>query len=96
MPEPIGGMDAIYKKISYPKEAKENNIEGTVIIRVFIDRDGEVLDAVLLKGIGYSCDESARLAIFYHRFTPGLQRGQRVKVQMDIPIEFKLNKDKKD
>src|SRR3989304_2103821 len=96
MPEPIGGMDAIYKKISYPKEAKENNIEGTVIIRVFIDRDGEVLDAVLLNGIGYSCDESARLAIFYNRFTPGLQRGQRVKVQMDIPIEFELNKDKKD
>jgi TonB family protein len=90
MPEPIGGLKAIYKKISYPKQAKENNIEGTVIIRVYIDRDGEVLDAEVVQGIGYGCDESARLAIFYHRFKPGLQRGQRVKVQMDIPIEFKL------
>ena len=94
MPEPIGGMKAIYKKISYPKQAKENKIEGTVVIRVFIDRDGEVLNAELVKGIGYGCDESARLAIFYHRFKPGLQRGQRVKVQMDIPVEFKLEKDK--
>ena len=93
MPEPIGGMDAIYRKITYPKKAKENNIEGTVIIRVFIDRDGEVLDAKVVKGIGYGCDEAARLAIFYHRFKPGLQRGKRVKVQMDIPIEFKLKTD---
>lgn len=90
MPEPVGGIKAILKKISYPKQAKENNIEGTVMIRVFIDRDGEVLDAQVVKGIGYGCDESARLAVFYHRFKPGLQRGQRVKVQMDIPIEFKL------
>jgi TonB family protein len=92
MPEPIGGMKAIYKKISYPKQAKENGIEGTVVIRVFIDRDGEVLDAEVIKGLGYGLDESARLAIFYHRFKPGLQRGQRVKVQMDIPVEFKLEK----
>lgn len=90
MPEPIGGMQAIYKKISYPKQAIEKNIEGTVTIRAFIDRDGEVLDAQVVNGIGYGCDESARLAVFYHRFKPGLQRGQRVKVQMDIPIEFKL------
>ena len=93
MPEPIGGLQAIYKKISYPKAAVENHIEGTVTVRAFIDRDGEVLDAQVVKGIGYGCDESARLAVFYHRFSPGLQRGQRVKVQMDIPIEFKLGKE---
>lgn len=93
MPEPIGGLKAIYKKVAYPKRAKENHIEGTVTIRAFIDRDGEVLDAQVVKGIGYGCDESARLAVFYHRFSPGLQKGQRVKVQMDIPIEFKLGKE---
>jgi protein TonB len=92
MPEPIGGMKAIYKKISYPKQARENKIEGTVVIRVFVDRDGEVLDAELVEGIGYGCDESARLAVFYHRFKPGLQRGQRVKVQRDIKVVFKLEK----
>ncbi|MCG6912766.1 TonB family protein [bacterium BMS3Abin03] len=93
MPEPIGGLQAIYKKVAYPKRARENHIEGTVTIRAFIDRDGEVLDAQVIKGIGYGCDESARLAVFYHRFSPGLQKGQRVKVQMDIPIEFKLGKE---
>jgi len=91
MPEPYGGMNAIYKKIGYPEEAKKNEIEGTVTISAFIDRDGEVLDAQVVEGIGFGCDEAARLAILYHRFKPGLIKGQKVKVQMEIPIEFKLD-----
>jgi TonB family protein len=90
VPEPFGGMEAIYKKIGYPEEAEDNEIEGVVKILTLIDRDGEVLDAQVVEGIGYGCDEAARLAILYHRFKPGLIKGQRVKVQMEIPIEFKL------
>ena len=93
MPEPYGGMEAIYKKIGYPEEAKDNDIEGVVKVLTFIDRDGEVIDAKVIQGIGYGCDEAARLAILYHRFKPGLIKGQKVKVQMEIPIEFNLKKD---
>lgn len=90
LPEPYGGMAAIYKKIGYPKEAKDEKIEGVVKVLTFVDRDGEVLDAQVVEGIGYGCDEAARLAILYHRFKPGLIKGQKVKVQMEISIEFKL------
>jgi len=93
MPEPYGGMEAIYKKIGYPEEAKENKIEGVVKVLTFIDRDGEVIDAQVVEGIGHGCDEAARFAILYHRFKPGLIKGQKVKVQMVIPIEFKLKKE---
>jgi TonB family protein len=93
LPEPYGGMEAIYRKIGYPEEAKEEKIEGIVKVLTFIDRDGEVLDAQVVQGIGYGCNEAARLAILYHRFKPGLIRGQKVKVQMEIPIEFKLDKE---
>ena len=93
MPEPYGGMEAIYKKIGYPEEAKDNDIEGVVKVLTFIDRDGEVIDAQVVQGIGYGCDEAARLAILYHRFKPGLIKGQKVKVQMEIPIEFNLKKE---
>ena len=93
MPEPYGGMEAIYKKIGYPKEARENDIEGVVKVLTFIDRDGVVIDAQVVSGIGYGCDEAARLAVLYHRFKPGLIKGQRVKVQMEIPIEFKIKKE---
>jgi len=90
MPEPYGGMKAIYKKIGYPQEALEEKVEGVVKVLAFVDRDGEVLDATIVEGIGFGCDEAARLAILYHRFKPGLIKGQKVKVQMEIPVEFKL------
>lgn len=93
MPEPYGGTEALYKKIGYPYEAKEEEIEGTVTALVFIDRDGEVLDVQILKGIGYGCDEAVRTALLYHRFKPGLIRGQKVKVQMEMSFEFKLDKE---
>lgn len=91
MPEPIGGMNTIYKKLVYPQEAKENKIEGTVKIRAFIEKNGEVSSAQVVEGIGYGCDENARLSVYYTRFKPGLQKGKRIKVQMLILIEFKLD-----
>ena len=91
MPDPIGGMNTIYKKLVYPNEAIENKIEGTVKIQVFIEKNGEVSSAQVVEGIGYGCDENARLSVYYTRFKPGLQKGKRIKVQMIIPIEFKLD-----
>lgn len=92
MPEPIGGMNTIYKKLVYPEEAKKKKIEGTVKVLAFIEKDGEVSNASVVEGIGYGCDEVARLAVYYTRFKPGLMKGKRVKVQMTIPVEFKLNR----
>ena len=92
LPEPIGGMNTIYKKLVYPQLAKEKSIEGTVKILAYIEKNGEVSKAEIVEGISYGCDENARVAVYYTRFKPGLQKGQRVKVQMIIPIEFKLDK----
>ncbi len=92
MPEPVGGMEAIMRRLSYPSEARNKGIEGTVKVLTFIDQYGEVEDAKVVKGIGYGCDEAARTAIFYTKFRPGIQRGKPVKVQMVIPIKFSLPK----
>lgn len=92
MPEPIGGMNTIYRKLIYPEEARKKKIEGTVKILAFIEKDGEVSNASVVEGIGYGCDEVARLAVYYTRFKPGLMKGKRVKVQMIIPVEFRLNR----
>ncbi len=92
LPEPIGGWNTIYNKLSYPKEAREKKIEGVVKILAFIERNGEVSSASVIQGIGYGCDENARLAVYYTRFKPGILKGKPVKVQMEIPIEFSLSK----
>lgn len=92
MPEPIGGMNAIYKRLTYPKEAMDKKIEGTVSIRAFIETSGEVSIAEVVEGVHPLLDEAARLAIYYTRFKPGFQRGSRIKVQTVILVEFKLDR----
>lgn len=90
MPEPAGGMNTIMKKLIYPESAKEDKIQGTVKIKAFIDEYGEVTQDEVVQGIGHGCDEAAKIAVYYTKFTPGLIKGKPVKVQVVIPIEFKL------
>jgi protein TonB len=90
MPEPIGGIKAIQEKITYPEIAKRAGVEGKVYVLAFVDEGGNVTKAQILKGIGAGCDEAARDAVLQTKFKPGKQRGVPVKVQVSIPIIFKL------
>ena len=90
MPEPIGGIRGIQEKIEYPEIAKRAGVEGKVYILAFVDESGNVTKATVLKGIGAGCDEAARDAVLATKFKPGKQRGVPVKVQVSIPIIFKL------
>lgn len=90
MPEPIGGMYSIQSKIKYPEEAKRNGVEGKVFIQAFIDEAGNVVEAKVIKGVDNELDEAALEAVKQTKFTPGKQEGKPVKVQVTIPIVFKL------
>jgi len=90
MPGPIGGIKAIQEKIVYPEIAKRAGVEGKVYVLAFVNEQGEVTKAQIIKGIGAGCDEAALNAVLKTRFTPGKQRGKPVKVQVSIPIIFKL------
>ena len=89
-PYPIGGLDSLQAKIEYPEIAKRAGIEGKVFIKAYIDEKGNVVDAGVIKGIGAGCDEAALKAVQETKFIPGMQRGKPVKVQVSIPIIFKL------
>ena len=90
MPEPIGGIAEIQKKIIYPESAKRAGVEGKVYVLAFVDESGSVTDAKIIKGIGAGCDEAALDAVRKTKFKPGKQRGKAVRVQVSIPIVFKL------
>jgi protein TonB len=90
MPGPIGGIKSIQEKIVYPEIAKRAGVEGKVYVLAFVNEQGEVTKAQIIKGIGAGCDEAALNAVLKTRFTPGKQRGKPVKVQVSIPIIFKL------
>ena len=90
MPELIGGIAAIQKNIRYPEIAKRAGIEGKVYVKAYIDENGDVAGTEVVKGIGAGIDEAAQDAILKAKFKPGMQRGKNVKVQVMIPIQFKL------
>jgi len=90
MPEPIGGIQAIQSKIVYPEIARRAGVEGKVYVLAFVDENGTVTNAQIIKGIGAGCDEAALNAVKQTKFKPGKQRGVPVKVQVSIPIVFKL------
>ncbi len=90
MPEPIGGIQAIQSKIVYPEIAKRAGVEGKVYVLAFVNEQGSVTKAEILKGLGAGLDEAALNAVKQTKFKPGKQRGKPVKVQVSIPIVFKL------
>jgi TonB family protein len=90
MPEPIGGIGAIQKNITYPEIAKRAGVEGRVYVKAYVDSTGTVVKTELLRGIGAGCDEMAMDAVKKVQFTPGKQRGKSVNTQVTIPILFKL------
>jgi TonB family protein len=89
MPAPVGGIKTIMNNIVYPGRAKENSIHGIVKIRAFVDEYGEVTKDEVVQGIGFGCDEAAKITVYYTQFTPGLKNGKPCKVQVVIDVEFK-------
>jgi protein TonB len=80
---PPGGADtepalASEFKPAYPDEAKKNEIEGTVVLRVNIDENGNVTDAKVQKGLGYGLDEASISAMRKFKFKPATKGGEAV------------------
>ncbi|MCW8822991.1 MAG: energy transducer TonB [Ignavibacteriaceae bacterium] len=90
MPAPIGGIKAIQEKLHFTEIAKRADIEGTVFIQAVIDKNGNVAEANVLKGLGAGLDDVAMNAVKSTKFVPGKQRGRPVNVKIVIPIKFVL------
>lgn len=90
MPELIGGIEGLQKRVKYPEIAKKAGVEGTVFLQFVVDEGGNVVDPTVVKGIGAGCDEEALKAIRTAKFRPGKQRGKPVKVKFSLPVRFRL------
>lgn len=92
MPQVVGGIEAIWRNVVYPEIARRAGVQGRVYVLAFIDEQGNVTKAEVLKGIGAGCDEAALAAVLKAKFIPGKQRGKPMKVRLSIPIRFQLSK----
>lgn len=96
-PEPIGGFQAIQNRVIYPLDEEELGHEGTVIIQAYIDPEGDVTKAKVLRSSGFEkLDQAGLEAIRQSRFSPAMQKEQAVGVYISIPVVFKLNNDIKE
>ena len=80
------------KHVKYPEIAREAGIEGTVLVQCFIDKKGNVIKTVVVKGLkGTGLNEAAMDALEKTKFKPAIQRDKPVGVWLAIPVTFKLN-----
>lgn len=90
MPIVIGGVEAISRFLVYPDIALRAQVHGRVFVLAYVDENGLVTKAEILKGIGAGCDEAAIDAVKKVKFIPGKQRGKPVKVKVSIPVLFRI------
>ena len=94
-----GGKTAFNKfvtdNLKYPKEALDNKIEGTVMLRYSINYKGIVEDVKVIKSLGYGCDEEAIRIIKLLKFeVPKEPRKLRVLFHKETKLFFRLPKKK--
>ena len=88
-----GLMEFIAKNLRYPVKAQKEGIQGRVIARFIVEKDGSVSNlAVARRSASSELDaEAIRVLSTMPKWTPGKQRGKEVRVKYTVPIAFKLS-----
>lgn len=93
-----GGMDGLYQylatNINYPDEAKEQKIEGRVIVSFIIEKDGSVSNVKTIESPDPLLSaEAERVVKAMPKWKPGRKYKCRKKVRVlyTLPINFQLN-----
>ena len=81
----------VFERLVYPEMAKENGVQGRVILQFLVNTDGSVSDVKVVRGVDASLDkEAARVVASSPKWTPGRQRNKAVKVRYIFPVIFQL------
>lgn len=96
-----GGDNALYKFLSmnirYPEEAVRKNIQGRVIVRFIVGKDGSLDSIHVAKGTDPLLDaEAVRVVKSIAKFIPGTENGKPVAMWYTLPIGFKLSGESSD
>lgn len=94
-PEFIGGMEALYaflqKELVYPEIARNNGIQGVVLLEFVVEKDGSVSNVKVMVSLYPDCDyEAMRVVKKLPNWKPGKSMGKPVRSIYNIPIRFTL------
>ena len=92
-----GGESAMYswlqKNLRYPERAQQNDIQGRVIVRFVVNKDGSIEQVTIAKGVDKDLDQEAiRVVKRMPKWQPGKNNGQAVRSYFTLPVTFKLQR----
>ena len=95
MPEFPGGqqecMKWLAKNMKYPTISQENGVQGRVIVQFVVNKDGSIVEPVVVRGVDpYLDKEALRVVAMMPKWKPGKQRGKPVRVKYTVPVMFRL------
>lgn len=90
-----GGMPALMKWLSnnirYPEAAQQNDVQGRVIVKFIVEKDGSVSQAQIVKGVDKDLDKEAlRVVNKMPKWQAGKNNGVAVRSYFTLPVNFKL------
>lgn len=88
-------LSFLHDHIRYPKTDLENGIEGAVVVRFIVEKDGSLTGTKIVKHVGAGCGaETLRLIQSMNdkgiHWIPGKQKGIPVRVEFFLPVQFKI------
>lgn len=90
-----GGTASLIKYLSsnlhYPPVAQENGIQGRVLVKFVVEKDGSISNVQVIKGVDKDLNQEAlRVVRAMPKWMPGKKNGVTVKSFYTLPISFKL------
>ncbi len=89
-------LEFVYGNIEYPLEARQKGHEGNVVVSFVVEpQDGSISNIRIVRNVEGGCgDEAVRVVNLMNeaglRWVPGKKGGRPVRVQINLPVRFKL------
>ncbi|MDE6290150.1 MAG: energy transducer TonB [Muribaculaceae bacterium] len=95
MAEFPGGMPALMRWLSsnihYPESAQKNDIQGRVIVKFIVEKDGSITNAQVIRSVDSDLDrEALRVVSKMPKWIPGKNGGMPVRSYFTLPVSFRL------
>jgi protein TonB len=85
---PLGGYQV---KPRYPESARRRGIEGTTLLKIYVNDKGRVEEVLVERSAGHEdLDAAAMEAVKKWRFDPARRDNQPVAVWVMLPVRFEL------
>lgn len=90
-----GGVAALMRWLSanirYPEAAQQNEVQGRVIVKFIVEKDGSISQAEILRSIDKDLDKEALRVVYkMPKWQPGKNNGVVVRSYFNLPVTFKL------